>query len=88
MKIFIVLCESPLKILKIVLTPVGPFVFASNGPLGSHMDSLLHMVYFQANEVFDEFVHQGTNVRLEREKILRNGKRQCSWFFKDFQIKQ
>ena len=25
-------------------------------------------------------------ITLEREKILRNGKQQCSWFFKDFQM--
>ena len=41
------------------------FVLASKGPLGSPMDSLLNMVYFQANEVFDEIIHQGTNVHLQ-----------------------
>ena len=29
----------------------------------TYMDSLLHMVYFKPNEVFDEIIHYGTNVR-------------------------
>ena len=37
---------------------------------------------------FSHFPDLQTFITLEREKILRNGKRQCSWFFKDFQIKQ
>ena len=69
----------------ILINPLKPDVHQ----MTSQILSILIDFYPDLCTIFlDHFSSLQTFITLERGKILRNCNRQCSWFFKDFQIRQ